>query len=93
MSWSKSKDAVFIDSFANVVGEMDELAAYGLAQADFREALRKLRDRKTVILPNSFQSSDVTTVVDQLCSRCSRATEVKLQAGLDGGRNTGLLDH
>ena len=74
---------MFVDALEHVVGEMEELAAYGLAQAAFREALVKLRDRKTVFLPGSFQSSDVATIVDQLC-QCSRA-EVKLQAGLEAG--------
>ena len=73
---------MFVDAFENVVGEMDELAAYGLAQADFREALVKLRDRKTMFLPNPFQSSDVATIVGQLCDRSP--AEVKLQAGLQG---------
>ena len=73
---------MFVDALENMVGEMDELAAYGLSNADLREALVKLRGRKTMFLPNSFQSSDVATIVDQLCSRSP--AEVKLQARLKG---------
>eukprot|EP00438_Fugacium_kawagutii_P002916 Skav230083 [mRNA] locus=scaffold2569:306570:309736:- [translate_table: standard] len=60
-------DDIFIDAVDNVVGDMNDLAAYGMGRSDVKESLRKLKDQKTVTLPQGFQGSDMAEIIRQLC--------------------------
>ena len=61
-------DAIFIAAFDIVVGDVNDLAAYGLGRSDLRESWRKLKDQKTITLPEDFHASDVAELIRQLCS-------------------------
>ncbi|CAE7769849.1 unnamed protein product [Symbiodinium sp. CCMP2592] len=59
-------DAAFIAAFDTVLGDLNELATYGLAKSDIKDTLAKLRDQKTVTLPERFQVSDLAEMMQEV---------------------------
>ncbi|CAE7449261.1 Tg [Symbiodinium sp. CCMP2456] len=59
-------DAAFIAALDTVLGDLNELVTYGLSKSDIKDTLTRLRDQKTIALPERFQVSDLACLAEMM---------------------------